>query len=161
MDLQTIDFSTASIKTPWFSLEGLTTKARVVDIIDGDTLIAVLPIHGTMYKFSVRIFGIDTCELKSKADECQVKAVAAWKAVVKLITRSDDIDDRVALRRHLDTNISLVTIECCSFDKYGRLLAHIICDNCSVSDMLLDEKLAYPYFGAAKLSEHDQLRMLR
>ena len=51
--------------TPIFTMNGMKTFARVVNVIDGDTLSLVIPLFDKYFKFSVRIYGIDTCEIHS------------------------------------------------------------------------------------------------
>ena len=55
--------------TPHFSLNGQKLWGRVVNVYDGDTLTIVLSVFNGIYKFSVRMNGIDTCEVKSKNDK--------------------------------------------------------------------------------------------
>ena len=54
-------------------------------------------------------------------------------------------------------------IECVDFDKYGRLLTNVFLnkeDDKSISDILLEEKLAYKYNGDTKLTEEEQIKLL-
>ena len=55
----------------------------------------------------------------------------------------------------------LVKIECFEFDKYGRLLGNIYIDDKTknVSNILIEEKLAYKYDGSTKLNEEEQMNM--
>ena len=47
----------------------------------------------------------------------------------------------------LNKTIKLKNIK---YDKYGRLLSDVYYNNKSISDMLLTERLAIPYFGKKK-----------
>ena len=47
--------------TKTFSLKNTECYARVVQIYDGDTITAVIPLFDNFYKFSIRLNGIDTC----------------------------------------------------------------------------------------------------
>ena len=54
-------------------------------------------------------------------------------------------------------------VKCHDFDKYGRLLLDLYLDKDekSISDVLLEEKLAYVYNGKTKLNEDEQLNLLK
>ena len=52
--------------TSIFSLEGKTLSAKCVDIYDGDTLTLTVSIAGNIYKFKMRLSGIDTPEIRPK-----------------------------------------------------------------------------------------------
>lgn len=141
--------------TPFFSLKGLKTYARVVGIHDGDTLTAVFPFYGNYYKFNIRLRGIDTCELRSR--NIQIKAIAekARDRLTSLITGQDTFD--------FESQVCLIHLSCHEFDKYGRLLCDVyslLQPYTSVADVLLIEKLAYVYNGNRKLSEEEQLATL-
>ena len=58
--------------TPHFSLNGQKLWGRVVSLYDGDTLTIALNVFDAIYKFSVRMNGIDTCEIKSKNDSIKI-----------------------------------------------------------------------------------------
>lgn len=50
--------------TPAFAIPQTPVWARIVDVYDGDSLTAAFKLHGRMYSWTVRVFGIDTPELK-------------------------------------------------------------------------------------------------
>ena len=50
------------------------TIARVVDIYDGDTCTIVMKFNNIYNKFTVRLNGIDTCEMKAKSGDNKKKA---------------------------------------------------------------------------------------
>jgi endonuclease YncB( thermonuclease family) len=57
--------------------------------------------------------------------------------------------------------VCIVFIKCYEFDKYGRLLADVYINyndinSKSISEILLNENLAYKYDGGKKLSEDEQ-----
>ena len=52
--------------TPEFSLCGLTLQGKVVECYDADTCKIVLPLQTSFYKFTCRLSGIDTPEMKPK-----------------------------------------------------------------------------------------------
>ena len=93
---------------PRFSLEGHEVEAKVVSVYDGDTFTAVfpLPMHkdSIAYRWSCRIEGIDTPELREKDT---TKKEIAFKA--------RDFARGLLLDR-------TVRISLGAFDKYGRVL---------------------------------------
>lgn len=142
-------------QTPFFSLKGLKTYARVVGIHDGDTLTAVFPVYGKYYKFSIRLKGIDTCELRSQNTQIKTLAEKARDRLTCLITGKENYD--------FESQVCLVHLSCHEFDKYGRLLCDVYSlmqPYTSVADVLVIEKLAYIYNGDTKLSEEEQLNVL-
>ena len=44
--------------TPEFSLNGIICYGRLINIIDGDTIVAVLPFKNDFFKFHIRMDGI-------------------------------------------------------------------------------------------------------
>ena len=129
-------------KVPEFSLKNEVKKAKVVSVYDGDTIRVVFPILNKLYKWNCRITGVDTPELRTR-DELEKKY--GYEVRDKL---RDKILDKV------------VTVKCGDFDKYGRLLIDIYCDNetRSVSNWLIENKYAFAYNGGIKQKWSDFLR---
>ena len=148
-----IDFTGCSIDTPEFTLNGLNTTGRLVNIIDGDSVSIVLPVFNNFYNYNIRLSGIDTCEMRSKNEKCRNLAIKARDTLLGLVTRKGEYK--------LDKNVVLVFVECLDFDKYGRLLANVFFDKINLSEYLLKHKLAYHYIGHTKLTEEEQLEILR
>lgn len=149
-------------ETPLFSLNGKKTFARVVNVTDGDTISVVLPIFDNYFKFNVRLNGIDTCEIHSKNEIIKDKGLKAKYRLIELLCPSEKINNIICSTRKqiidiFHKNICLIWLECLEFDKYGRLLGNIYIDNKTknVSNILIDEKLAYKYDGSTKLKEED------
>lgn len=151
--------------TPYFSLKGVETYARVIDVYDGDTITLVFDVNGYFLKFKCRLVGIDTCEIRSKNKENKRLAQLAKNRLFNLITNTliDEENSKKELVKYFDENMYIIWIQCDEFDKYGRLLI-----NCyftsespkSFSNILVEEKLAYPYDGETKLSEEQQVAFL-
>jgi len=147
--------------TPSFSLQNLECYCRVVKIHDGDTFTIILPVFNSFYRFSVRLIDIDTCEIKSVNPTCKMIAMNARKRLFELVTKqtSSDLSDKF-----LSDNVYLVYIKCKDFDKYGRLLGDVYKtdeDDISFSEILMEEKLAYLYDGKKKLTEEEQIEILK
>jgi hypothetical protein len=147
--------------TPELSINGLKSYGRLVDIYDGDTIKIVLPVFNSYYKFSIRLNEIDTCEIKSKDKVLQENAIKARDRLFELLTNNkvdavNGINGKNDIKKALDAEVYLVWVECDSKDKYGRVLANIYKDKGStksVSEILIEEKLAYRYGGKTKMTD--------
>jgi endonuclease YncB( thermonuclease family) len=157
-------FEDCGSHTPEFTLVGVETIARVVNVLDGDSIVLVLPVLNTFMKFHVRLVGIDSCELKSKNEK---NRELAYKARARLFELIFDTEIDVNIRKKdmaamFDIEMKIVWIKCFKFDKYGRLLGVVSKDRDSKSfgDILLEEGLAYKYDGKRKLTEAEQQAIL-
>ena len=72
-------------KCQTLNLEGMNLKGKVTKVYDGDTVHIVLPVFGGMYRWTCRIEGVDTPEIKSKNESEKEKAVIARNALSELI----------------------------------------------------------------------------
>ena len=151
--------------TPLFSFNGINGMARVVDITDGDTIKAIINFKNDYYKIIVRLNDIDTCETKSKCEENKNLGIEAKKRLYNLITNKNiDNNDKKLIKQELNNNCYLIYLKCYDFDKYGRVLGDIYQnenDDISFSSILIKEKLAYIYGGKTKLTEKEQIELLK
>ncbi len=144
-----------------YSLNGIKTSGKIVEIYDGDTCKIVLLINNVLQKFNCRMNGIDTPEMKPPLNkpnrEIEIKnAYRCRNKVVQMCTNiipNVDIDFN-SKKISLDTNTKIIYVECLEFDKYGRLLVNIY-DNdtpksLSYNDMLVNEGFAKKYNGGTK-----------
>ena len=108
--------------------------AKVIRVHDGDTFTISLPKEYTLFgdKISVRVYGIDAPEIHGIQPCEKEKALAAKKLAESLLLGKD------------------VTLKNVKHDKYFRLLAEAWIGNQSLSQILLEKKLAYSYFGKTK-----------
>lgn len=111
-------------------------KGRVIKVYDGDTITvaAKLPdtLNSPLYRFSVRLNGIDTPELKTKNEIEKKVALMARDALSAKILYKD-----VELR-----NVQT--------EKYGRLLAGIWLDNECLNEWMVKQRFAVKYNGGTK-----------
>ena len=151
--------------TPLFSFNGVNGMSRVVDITDGDTIKAIINFKGDYYKIIVRLNNIDTCETKSKCEANKNLGINAKKRLYNLITnKTIETNDKKLIKKELNDNCYLIYLKCYDFDKYGRVLGDIYKnenDNISFSSILINEKLAYIYGGKTKLTEKEQIELLK
>jgi micrococcal nuclease len=109
------------------------TEGRVVKVYDGDTItiVAKLPYKDSeYYRFSVRLLGIDTAEMKGPEKDRATRARDALSARI--------LNNTVQLRD--------VTTE-----KYGRLLANVYLGGECMNKWMLEQGHAIPYDGGNKL----------
>lgn len=117
---------------------------KVIKVYDGDTITIAskLPYKGSpVYRFSIRLNGIDSPEIKGKTAEEKRLAITARDALYDLI-----FGEMVILRN-------------CGTEKYGRLLADVYFINkerqeVHINQWMLDNKYAIPYNGGTKISNN-------
>ena len=118
----------------------------------------------------IRLFNIDTCETRSSNIKNKNLGLEAKKRVYNIITgkiietdMNDNSNIKKIIKNELNNNCYYIHIKCYDFDKYGRVLADIyktendIENNNTISNILINEKLAYVYLGKTKLTEEEQL----
>lgn len=144
------------ISTPIFTLNGIKTYARLVDVYDGDTVTCVFPIFGdNYYKFNIRLNGIDTAELKG---DSKLKALAARHKILDYLCKDYNLKEdclRSDIQDFLKEHLTIIWLECYDFDKYGRILGDVYKNQeikNTISNILIDANLAYKYNGGTKLN---------
>ena len=151
--------------TPEFSLCGMTLTGKIVEMYDADTCKIALPLQNTFYKFTCRLNGIDTPEMKPRKDKLNREAEIVWakKARNELLSLvcNNKIDNLEIKKEEVITllknNKNLVNVKCLEFDKYGRLLVELYnTDNInnlkSFNDILVEKQLAVNYGGGTKIA---------
>ena len=117
-------------------------QGYVIKVYDGDTITIAskLPyLESPMYRFSVRLNGIDCPEIKGKDDNEKQCAVIAKNEVIDLV---------------LNKEIHLKNIQT---EKYGRILADVYINNLHVNQHLIEKRLAVKYDGGTKISPKNWL----
>lgn len=138
-------------ETPCFSLAcNELIQCRIVDIYDGDTVTAVIPVFQSHYKFRVRLQGINACEMRDADSAKKEMANKAKKRVFELLTGQtwdEKLLPRKKLQQYFDEHPCIAHINCGDFEKYGRLLGTIYPkgSSLSINDVLLSEGLAVAY----------------
>ena len=116
-------------------------EGQVIKVYDGDTITIAskLPYdESPLYRFSVRLLGIDSPEIKGKTPEEKEAAKKSQKALENLILNK------------------VVYLKDMSNEKYGRILANVYVDVDSsenqihVNKWMLDNKYAHEYDGKTK-----------
>ena len=118
------------------------TNGKVIKVYDGDTITIAskLPFEGSpLYRFSVRINGIDCPEMRTTNVNEKLCAKMA----------KDKVYDTVFNK--------IVELKNVKLEKYGRVLADVYLDNICLSDMLCECNLAVKYDGGTKDVPEDWL----
>jgi endonuclease YncB( thermonuclease family) len=113
------------------------TGGQVIKVYDGDsiTIAGYLPMYNSpLFRFSVRLNGIDTPEIKGKNEDEKTAAKEARDALSNLILHKEIILKNV------------------STEKYGRVLADVYMGDLCVNDWLIKEHYAVKYDGGTKVS---------
>jgi endonuclease YncB( thermonuclease family) len=119
------------------------TGGQVLKVYDGDsiTIAAHLPIENSpLFRFSVRLNGIDTPEIKAKNEDEKAAAKDARDALSNLILHKEVILKNVGT------------------EKYGRILADVYLDNLCINEWLIKENYAVKYDGGTKISPTSWLK---
>jgi endonuclease YncB( thermonuclease family) len=133
--LQAIDIKTV----PKVPLQNQFTLARIEEVYDGDTVKIIVLLSDTPLRFSLRILGIDTPELKHGEGRLPEEHLAAVKV-------------RDYVKSLFPTNIAKIRIH--DWDKYGgRVLGDLFLPTGeNVSEILIKCGWARPYHGEKKRS---------
>jgi len=119
----------------------LVTEGKVVKVYDCDTITIATKVpyltelneSNIMYRFHVRLLGIDTPEMKTKNEDEKSIAHLAQKTLADLI---------------LNKNVSLKNT---SLDKYGRILANVYTEQgIELSKWAIANRFAVLYDGGTK-----------
>ena len=111
------------------------TCGKVIKVYDGDTITIAskLPYeHSPVYRFSVRLLGIDTPEIKGSTTKEKELAKRARDAL------SSKILGKIVYLKDVGT------------EKYGRLLATVYYEDLNLNRWMLDNRYAVPYEGGTK-----------
>lgn len=102
---------------------------------DADTITMEIPgLHPLLGKNAgIRVLGVDTPEIRTKNACEKKKAKHAKKVVEKILSKAKRID-----------------LENISRGKFFRIVADVKADGKSLTKMLLEKNLAYPYDGGTK-----------
>ena len=112
------------------------TGGQVIKVYDGDTITVAskLPYDSSpVYRFSVRLNGIDTPEIKGKKEEEKTLAKKARDELSKMILNKE------------------VTLDNVQTEKYGRVLADVHCDGIHLNSWMVDQRFAVKYDGGTKV----------
>jgi endonuclease YncB( thermonuclease family) len=110
-------------------------KGIVIKVYDGDTITIAskLPYpESLLYRFSVRLNGIDCPEIKGNDENEKQCAQIAKQEMSNLIMNK------------------IVTLKNVQTEKYGRILADVYIDDLHLNNYMLEKRLAVTYDGGTK-----------
>jgi micrococcal nuclease len=110
-------------------------SGQVIKVYDGDTITIAtkLPYKDSpLYRFPVRLKGIDSAEIKSKNANEKIHAKIARDALSDLI---------------LHKNVTIQNIE---NEKYGRILADVYYNELCINEWMIEKGYAVKYDGGTK-----------
>jgi endonuclease YncB( thermonuclease family) len=114
-------------------------EGEVIKVYDGDTITiaAKLPYNASpLYRFQVRLLGIDSPEMNGKSQEEREAAQKSQKALEDLVLHKT------------------VYLKDCGNEKYGRLLANVYIDEkerINVNHWMIENGYAVEYRGGTKI----------
>ena len=111
------------------------TSGHVIKVYDGDTITIAskMPYENSpLFRFSVRLDGIDTPEIKSKDKNEKALAILARDSLLQLI---------------INKNVTLKNVK---NEKYGRILADVFLDDLHINKWMIEQKFAVEYAGKTK-----------
>jgi endonuclease YncB( thermonuclease family) len=130
----------APLDAPFLTFENMTTTARVVDIIDGDTIVVIFPFKGEFYKFRIRLAGINCPERFTEEGKDATLFLAR-----AIINDSFTYTDKQDIKNALSKNVVIVSLSLHGSEKYGRLLGTIYKNGVDINNMLVEAGHAVPY----------------
>lgn len=142
-----------------YTLCGVKTFGKIVDVYDGDTCKIILLNKNELQRFNCRLKSIDTPEMKPLKNKINrdIEIKNAIKCRNKLIELSTNckinLEDNLTKKEIKDlikTNTKVIPIQCYEFDKYGRLLVELYNENKIINNLLIESGYAKKYNGGAK-----------
>ena len=119
------------------------THGKVIKVYDGDTITIACKMphdNSPIYRFSVRINGIDCPEMKTNNKTEKECAIIAKTTVSELVLHE------------------IVHLQNVKLEKYGRILADVFTNDISIGDMLCECNMAVKYDGGTKVSPDDWMQ---
>lgn len=111
----------------------LFTNGKCVKVYDGDTIHIAAIVNGDIYRFTIRLYGYDSPEIRSKNAK---EKEAGYKAKNAL---SERIEGKMV-------NVLIHPIK----EKFGRILATISDSKGEVNKWMIENGYGIPYFGGSK-----------
>lgn len=132
MNMEHLDLITYSNTVPFVPP---ITVGKVIKVYDGDTFTLASTLPHTIepiYRFSVRLNGVDTPEIKGKSKTEKELAKKARDALSNLIMNK------------------VITLKNVSTEKYGRILADVYVGDLCINQWMIQQKYAVSYDGGTK-----------
>lgn len=109
---------------------------KVISVYDGDTFFADIKGHPNISgkNIGIRIYGIDTPEIRGSSPEIKALAFKAKEFVIKQFGKG-----------------KIIVLKNTKRGKYFRIVAEVWIDGINLGEELIKVKLAKPYFGGKKI----------
>lgn len=124
--------------TKKFTFANKVFTGKVIKVYDGDTITVALYVFGGFYKFSVRMDGYDTPEIKPKKGTTEEKAVEKKWGI-----RARDFLAGMVMNK-------IVTLNCKDYDKYGRILGEVLLGGKNINYIMIKDGYSRLYDGGHK-----------
>ena len=121
--LENIEYKNTTIFIPQIEY------GKVIKVYDGDTITIAAPV----YRFSVRLNGIDTPEMKGGSVHEKELAIIARDALSAKVMGK------------------IVNLRNTTLEKYGRLLSDVFLEDENINEWMISQKYAVAYDGGKKI----------
>ena len=120
-------------KGPSYIIPMYTYKAKLLRVVDGDTVDAMIDLgFGVWKKLRIRFYGLDAWESRTRDLDEKKKGLAAKARVADLLTNGE-----FTLKSH-------------GVGKYGRCLGELFIDERNINNILVNEGHAKKYYGGTR-----------
>ena len=127
------DLTDLTDECPAFTLSGLKVLAKVVRVIDGDTIDCCFSSHGMKpTKWRLRMLGYDACETRTRDRVEKLHGIATT-----LMLKQKILDQ-------------IVQVEFKNADKFGRWLGTVYFNGVNINQWVLDNSPSVPYNGGTR-----------
>lgn len=153
-----------------FTLKDKEFYAKVVNVYDADTCKAVFFLNDELVKYSIRLKGLDSPEIRPPSSDIyrEYQILEAKKSRNRLIQLCTDCKlelesklTKTKIQKLINENKKIIKLKCYEFDKYGRLLADLYytellespiieTNEICINKKLIKEGYAYEYNGGTK-----------
>ena len=129
-----MELEQCTVNTPYLEFDGTVIQAKVVKVIDGDSINIVFRVPDTNHfrQFKCRLSGIDTPELRPRLNNPDRENIIARAQEAKQYLKD------LLLNR-------IVKVKCGKWDKYGRLLITIYSADQNINELMIKGGYAVPY----------------
>ena len=114
---------------------------KVIKVYDGDTITVAAKLHESfpVHRFSVRLSGIDTPEMRASNENEKKRAILAKKFLEEKILNQTVVLDNITT------------------EKYGRLLATVFHNGIDINELMITNNYAVSYSGGKKTTPPEWL----
>ena len=113
-------------------------KIKVIDVYDGDTITAIIPLRFKKYKFKCRLYGFDSPEKKPSKNNKDREYEKYCADIAKFALSEKVLNKKIKCKTY-------------NLDKYGRILIELFDnDNNSITDYMVNINCGYNYYGKTK-----------